>query len=131
DTLSGFGFQAGETVVVSSRPAGLFSTASLTADTSGNFTRVLSINSVMGGDYQVNSIGQTSGYAGTTLYHIGQISLSPDWVVNSVASDVTFSGAGFEPNEIVDISNDNTTDLFASFTTTADSAGSFSVTLTV
>ncbi|TAK36653.1 MAG: hypothetical protein EPO21_01945 [Chloroflexota bacterium] len=126
--FEGYGFWAGETVQLSSNPAGLFPTATVTVNSYGNFTYTAPIAAVAGGDYQIIATGQTSGYVGTALYYVGSFALSPNAVPAGSPSSVTFSGAGFTPNEPIDLWNDQHGNVFADFSVTADSNGAFSAT---
>jgi hypothetical protein len=131
--FSGFGFQASESVQLSSTPAGITLPASITADGNGNFSTSLTVPAnTAADDYSVSAVGQTSGLVGSGVVQVGSFALSPsDAVVAASVSDTTFSGVGFSPGETVLVTNNQHPDLFPDFTTTADADGNFSTTVTV
>jgi large repetitive protein len=122
-SISGSGFQPGESVLLI---FGL-SQATTTADGTGSFSGTsLMVPNVSGGTYVVLALGQTSGTIAFSYFFVGSFfplaSPSTWWTAPGTA--VTFSGSGFSPGEPITITQSGSSTPLASLA--ADSGGGFS-----
>lgn len=121
-TISGSGFQAGETVSLS---FGL-SHASAAANSAGSFSgATLTIPSVPSGLYYVIAVGQSSGVVAFSSIWINSFfpTASPSSWYLSPGSTLTWSGSGFSPNETITL-KDGAGATVATWS--ADASGAFS-----
>lgn len=120
--MSGSGFQPGETVSLS---FGL-SSATAVVDSAGSFSGAsLTIPNVSSGLYYVIAVGQTSGMVAFNSIWVNSFFATAgpsSWYITP-GSSITWSGAGFSPNETVTLRDGAGATLA---TWTANGSGSFS-----
>lgn len=116
--VSGFGFGSNENVGVNLDGQ---STQAAT-DNNGNFAASLAVPQQPAGSYTVQANGQSSGVSAQSSYYINGYypKVTPSSYYLTPGSSLSFSGSGFAPYEIVQVSGDE------SFTVTADQNGNFS-----
>jgi hypothetical protein len=107
-------------------------TMPLSADINGDFTATTTVPNVASGNISISATGPTSGEIATNSFYVEPVATSTSGLVTlssysgSPGSDVTVSGSGFMPGEIVTMNFGPTI-----ATATADSNGDVSMTFTV
>jgi hypothetical protein len=99
-TVTGSGFQPGETVQVSFNNTVVDSPV---ADTTGSFSSTFTVPRLDPGDYPIDATGQTSGETASATFTIGGASVSLSTQSGDVGSSVTATGAGFTPGDTVQL----------------------------
>ncbi len=99
-TVTGGGFQPGETVQVSFNNTVVDSPV---ADTTGTFSTTFSVPRLDPGDYPIEADGQTSGETASATFTIGGASVSLSTQSGDVGASVTATGTGFTPGDTVQL----------------------------